>query len=76
MSEQEAKVWWQSRTMWVNIVGAGISLYVGFGAELTEAMQDELRTQLMAGIMGFFNVANILLRSVTKTPVTTKKKTP
>lgn len=57
----QAKPIWQSKTFWANIVALAGTL-VG-----TEVLNAEMQGEIVAGIMA---VLNVVLRFVTKQPVT------
>lgn len=60
------KVWWQSKTMWVNLLAfVGIAVQGVTGQEI-EILNPEGQAALLA-------VINILLRSLTDGPVSLKK---
>ena len=59
-----SKNWYQSRTLWANIVAGGITLAGVFGINV--GLDAETQAQLVGGIMV---VVNIVLRFVTKTPI-------
>lgn len=57
----KAKVWYKSKTIWINIL-----LFVGGAATM-------LGQDLQSGApLTIAAVANVLLRAITKTPVSTK----
>ena len=63
------KLWWQSRTIWLNIVTFALGL--SFVAKYVPAGVDP--EQVVGGIMGLIAFINIVLRFLTKTTVTTRK---
>jgi hypothetical protein len=58
----DTKSWWQSRTMWVNIVAALFGLLGTTKLLPTEIDQDTVVT----AIMGAVAVANVVLRLTTR----------
>lgn len=65
MNNNDTKTWWQSRTIWVQIVAL---IYVGlnaFGALPADLTQEEVVTTIMAVVA----VATVILRLVTKTSI-------
>ena len=62
----EAKKWYLSKTLWVNLI-AGIAAVTGaFGIDL--GLDTEAQTALVGGVMA---VANIILRVITRAPLST-----
>ena len=62
--ETAPKSFLQSKTIWANIIGAGVTIAGVFGLDL--GLTPESQAQLVAGIMV---VVNIILRFVTNGPV-------
>ena len=58
----ETKTWWQSRTVWVNLVASLFAILGMFKLLPTDLDQDAIVT----AIMGVVAVANVVLRLVTK----------
>jgi len=56
------KAWWQSRTVWVNVVATLFALLAAF--KLTPAGLDQ--ETVVTSIMALVGVANVILRLVTK----------
>lgn len=61
----ESKPFWQSKTFWANVVAFGATVATAFGLDL--GLDTETQAVIVAGVM---SVVNIVLRFVTKTPVT------
>lgn len=59
-----SKSWYESKTMWANLIGGGVTIGGVFGLDL--GLTPEVQAQLVAGIMA---VVNIVLRLVTKGPI-------
>lgn len=59
-----AKKWYESRTLWVNLVAFVASITGVFGMDL--GLDAETQTSIVAGIM---SIVNIVLRFDTKTAV-------
>jgi hypothetical protein len=59
----DSKVWYASKTIWVNVVALVASLLAVMGVDLTPDQQGALVTSILA-------IANIVLRFVTTTAVT------
>jgi len=57
----ETKLWWQSRTIWANIVAMAFGVGAAFKLIPTGLGQEEV----LASIMAMIGVANIVLRFVT-----------
>ena len=55
------KRWYQSKTMWANLIAGAVTVAGVFGVEV--GLTPEAQAQLVAGIMV---VINIILRLVTK----------
>ena len=61
----DTKYWWQSRTVWVNVVA---TLFAVLGAfKLLPAYIDQ--DSVVAAIMGAVAIANVVLRLVTRQPI-------
>jgi len=58
----DPKIWWQSKTMWVNLLSVVGIVVQGVTGEHVEILTAEGQTALLA-------VINIVLRSVTSAPV-------
>ncbi len=61
----ETKIWWQSRTLWVNIVAALFGLASAVGILPRDVDQDAV----VGAIMGVVALANVALRLVTRQPI-------
>ena len=61
----ETKSFWQSKTLWANVIAGGVTLAGVFGINV--GLDAETQAQLVGGIMV---VVNIVLRFITKTPIT------
>jgi hypothetical protein len=61
----DTKTWWQSRTIWANIVATLFALLAGFKVLPTGLDQETVLTT----IMGAIAVVNVLLRISTKTAI-------
>jgi len=61
------KLWWTSRTVWVNIVYAIATLVAGFGLHIDEAAQAAIVVAIMA-------VVNIYMRFISKDGITWRNK--
>lgn len=59
-----SKPWWASKTIWVNLVALVGAVGAGFGLELPGDLQASIVVAIMA-------IANIVLRFVTRQPVST-----
>lgn len=64
----ETKYWWESRTIWVQIVAIAFVLLNSFGLLPADLSQEEVLT----AIMGLVAAITIVLRIATKKQVTTK----
>ena len=58
------KKWFESKTLWANIIGGVATVATVFGIDL--GLTPEAQAEIVAGIMV---VINILLRFVTKAPI-------
>jgi hypothetical protein len=58
----DTKYWWQSRTMWVNLVAALFAMLGAFGLLPASIDQDSA----VSAIMGAVAIANVVLRLVTR----------
>lgn len=58
---EDSKKWWQSRTMWVNIVGFIFSIMVALGVQMPEGMDE---SSVVAAIMAVVNIVNMVLRVI------------
>ena len=56
----DTKVWWSSKTIWVNIVAGVAAIAAGFGIDL--GLTAEVQSQVVVGVMAAVNIA---LRVVT-----------
>lgn len=69
--EQDSKLWWQSRTIWANIVAVLFAIPAAADM-LPEGFTQE---QAIAGIMALLGIVNIVLRAkTTSKPITAKPK--
>ncbi len=59
------KPWWASRTIWANLIGFVATMTIAFGIDL--GLDAETQTALVGGVMA---VINMILRFITKAPVT------
>lgn len=66
----ETQRWWQSRTIWVNLISGIIGAATVFGIDLD--MTPEAQLELVAGIMIAVNTVNGYLRTVSTKAITTK----
>ena len=62
----ESKKWYASRTLWTNVVGFVAAVTGVFGVDI--GLDAETQVALVGGIL---TVVNIVLRLVTKAPVST-----
>ena len=60
------KQWFESKTLWANIVAGIIAVAAAFGIDI--GIDEQTSAALVGGVMA---VVNIVLRLVTKTAVTT-----
>lgn len=58
----DTKTWWQSRTIWVNVVATLFAALGAFKLLPTDLDQDSVVT----AIMGAVAIANVVLRLVTR----------
>jgi hypothetical protein len=58
----DSKTWWQSRTVWVNVVASLFAVLGTFKLLPTGLDQDTIVT----AIMGMVAIANVVLRLLTK----------
>jgi len=66
----EVKPWWQSKTMWLNI-GAVIVTVLTTVLDITGVVDlGHYKGQVVAVVTAAIAVANIILRSITKSPLT------
>jgi hypothetical protein len=63
------KQWYESKTLWVNLVALIAAVTGAFGLDL--GLDPEAQTSIVAGIM---SVVNIVLRFTTKTPIAKPKE--
>jgi len=61
----DTKTWWQSRTVWVNIVATLFALLAAF--KLTPPGLDQ--ETVVTSIMALVGVANVVLRLLTHKPI-------
>jgi len=61
----EAKSIFASRTLWANVVGGALAIGTAFGLDLP--VDEETKTAIVGGVMA---IVNIVLRFMTKAPVT------
>ena len=61
----EAKPWYASKTLWANVIGGAVAVGTAFGLNLQ--IDAETQTAIVGGIMA---VVNVILRFMTKAPVT------
>lgn len=64
VSKARTKPIWASKTFWANVVGGAAMLATAAGVEIMDA---KTQAELVGGIMV---VANLVLRTMTKQPVT------
>ncbi len=60
----ESKKWYESKTLWVNIVAGAVTLAGAFGLDL--GLTPETQAELVAGVMV---AVNIVLRFITSKPI-------
>lgn len=65
----DSKPFWASRTLWVNAVALLAAVTGAFGMDL--GLDAETQTAIVGGIMA---VVNMILRAVTKQPLSSKPK--
>lgn len=58
----DSKYWWQSRTVWVNVVATLFAVFGAFKLLPTGLDQDSI----VSAIMGVVAIANVVLRLVTR----------
>lgn len=63
---EDAKPFWASKTLWVNVVALVAAVTGAFGLDL--GLTAEVQTSLVAAAL---TVTNIVLRLVTRAPLTT-----
>lgn len=61
----DTKSWWQSRTLWVNIVAAMFAVLAAFQMLPARVDQDAI----VNAIMGAVAIANVVLRLSTSKPI-------
>lgn len=61
---EESKPWWASKTLWANLIALAAAVGGTFGLGIID---EETSAALVGGVMA---VVNIVLRIVTKGPVT------
>lgn len=65
------KPWWQSKTLWLNAIAAGL---VALDAVLGPLIKDHT-TAVYVGLSIFLAIANAMLRVITTQAITTEQKT-
>lgn len=61
----DSKPWYVSKTLWTNVVAGAVAVGTAFGLDL--GLDAEGQTAIVGGIMA---IANIILRFMTRAPVT------
>lgn len=61
----EIKYWWQSRTIWVQVVAIAFALATKLGFMPADISQEDV----VLAIMGLIGAINVVLRFVTSSPV-------
>lgn len=64
MITEIAKPFWASKTLWVNLIALAAAISTAFGVDL--GLNPETQVAVVGTVM---SVVNIILRLVTKTPV-------
>jgi uncharacterized membrane protein len=67
------KKWYQSKTMWVNIIAAILGIIPIIDNELLTAIGVLDSTRYLAVVGVVTTILNVILRTITKTAITTKK---
>ena len=67
--KKQPKPWWESKTIWLNVL-VGV---VGVVEAATDALKPVLPPETLGGLVTAVALANVVLRTVTKTPVAKKK---
>lgn len=67
----DPKPWYQSKTILANILLGLSALAAAFGADL--GLDDDTRARIVAGALALGPVINVILRAVTRRPVTARK---
>lgn len=65
----DSKPFWASKTLWANIIGGAVAIGTAFGLPLD--LDAESQTAIVGGIMA---VVNIVLRFMTRAPVTVTRE--
>lgn len=68
MTALKEKPWWASKTIWVNIIAGVAAISTAFGLDL--GLDAEAQAALVGGVMA---LVNVILRIVTKRPVTLRR---
>jgi hypothetical protein len=63
----DSKAWFQSKTLWANLIAGAVTIAGVFGLDL--GLDETMQAQLVAGVMV---VVNIVLRLVTDKPIAPK----
>lgn len=71
-AKDNGKVWWQSKTLWVN---AAIGL-LAVADTLTDVLKPVVPPEAMGVILTGLAAANIILRAATGQPIVAKKPSP
>lgn len=61
----DSKPFWQSKTLWVNVIAGAAAVSTAFGLNL--GLDADTQVALVGGVMA---VINVILRLITKAPVT------
>lgn len=61
----DSKPFWTSKTLWVNVIAGAVAVGTAFGLNL--GLDADGQTAIVGGIMA---VVNVILRFMTKAPVT------
>ncbi len=61
----ESKKWYASKTLWANVIGGAAAVGTAFGLDLN--LDAETQTAIVGGVMA---IINVILRFMTKAPVT------
>ena len=71
------KVWYESKTLWVNLVStaiATVSLFVEPGTLVSLGLSASVADHYQAKLLIVLAVLNILLRAITQRPLTIRKR--
>ncbi len=60
----DAKPFYQSKTLWINLLTGAAALFGAFGIDL--GLDEETKTKIVVGLLAF---VNIVMRFITKQPV-------